>query len=382
MQESILLDQPREVDVVSIERELARLWKTATEEGGDGEGAPVVRACSLNLVVVTADPSRLAAIEQLVGDVTLEHPARIFLIQVDRKATSPLLDAWISTRCSLPVPGGKQVCCEQITLSARGPEVSKVPSVVDSLLVPDIPTILLWKADVTADDQVLLTLADMADRVLIDSSEDSDSLRLLRSMRTYVGSRRPGGLYGDLAWSHATAWRSAVAHAFGPGDVRKYLSEISSVDIVYSISNDPPHSGISQALLLLGWLSSRLGWSVLQPAQRGHADSLTAVFGRGDNTIGATVTRRQVTTPRGPGGLEEVCLRLSGEAELRLFVGDERSSICTRLTINTGPARESILWVHDRDEASVVARELEVLDRDELYESASEVLAILLRSTV
>jgi glucose-6-phosphate dehydrogenase assembly protein OpcA len=245
--------------------------------------------------------------------------------------------------------------------------------------VPDIPTILLWKADITADDPVLLALATMADRVLIDSSEDPEPLRLLRSMGAYVRTQRPGALYGDLAWSHATAWRTALAQAFGPEDVRQYLSSISSLDISVSSSSDPTHNGISQALLLLGWLSSRLGWSVLQPVRLGPNNSFAGVFTRNGMSITATVVR-QAARLGGPGGLEEVRMNLSAGTELVLTSGDDRSCIRTRLTTGTGPARESILWVRDRGEASVVARELEMLDRDELYDSASEVLALLLRT--
>jgi glucose-6-phosphate dehydrogenase assembly protein OpcA len=379
IQESIPLDQPREVDVVSIERELALLWKAATEDGGNGEGVPVVRACSLNLIVVTEDQARLAAIEQLIGDVTVEHPARIFLIQADRTSTTALLDAWIAARCTLPVPGEKQVCCEQITLNARGPEVAKIPSVVASLLVPDIPTVLLWKAPVGPDDAVLRSLADMADRVLIDSSEDSEPLKLLRSMRTSAGARLANVLCGDLAWSHITAWRSALAQAFKPEQTRKFLSSISSIEIGVSSSTNPPHNGTSQALLLLGWLSSRLGWSVLEPVRSGPNDSLGALFWHGGRKITATVIP-WTGKLQGPGGLEEVRIALSAVAELLLSSGDDRSSIHTRLMRGTKLGHESIQWVRDRDEASVVARELEVLDRDELYESASEALAILLRT--
>jgi glucose-6-phosphate dehydrogenase assembly protein OpcA len=376
-QESILLDQPREVDVVSVERELTLLWKAAVEEGGSGEGVPVVRACSLNLVVVTEDPARLTAIEQLIGDVTVEHPARIFLILADPISTVALLDAWIAARCSLPAPGEKQVCCEQITLNARGPEVSKIPSVVASLLVPDIPTVLLWKAPIGQEDPVLGSLAEMADRVLIDSSEDPEPLKLLRSMRTSVVARQSNVLCGDLAWSHITPWRSALAQAFKPEQTRQFLSSISSVDIGVSSSTHPPHNGTSQALLLLGWLASRLGWSVLQPAESGPSGSLTALFGNGRAMITTTVIPRTVPL-EGPGGLEEVRIGLSDIAELLLVSGDNRSSIHTRLIRGTEPGHESIQWVRDRDEASVIARELEGLDRDELYESAGGVLTLLL----
>ncbi|MBM2846304.1 MAG: Glucose-6-P dehydrogenase subunit [Bacteroidetes bacterium] len=103
-QQTVLLGAPREVDVVAIERELMRLWKHASDDvGEDGSSSPVVRACSMNLVVVTDTEEAATEIGDLVGEVTLDHPSRIFLITADRRSGTPLLDAWISARCSLPV---------------------------------------------------------------------------------------------------------------------------------------------------------------------------------------------------------------------------------------------------------------------------------------
>lgn len=378
-QESILLDQPKEVDVVSIERELTLLWKAATEDGGTGEEVPVVRACSLNLVVVTDDPARLSTIEQLVGDVTLEHPARIFLIQADRSAGAPLLDAWIAARCSVPLPGAKQVCCEQISLNARGSEVSKLSSIVASLLVPDIPTILLWKSQIAPDDPVLSSLADVADRVLVDSSEEPDPFRLLRSMRETFGDRRVGPLYGDLAWSHATAWRAVLAQVFASDEARQQLSSMSAISIDVSSSASPVHNGISQALLLLGWLCSRLRWSVIRPLQETGQGGFDVSFVHDGQEIGARVVCRANDQP-GPGGVEKIRLTTKGGLEAVLWSDEDRLCIHTRLAIPPMKPRESILWVRDRDEASVIARELEVLDRDELYEAASAAVSSLFKT--
>jgi hypothetical protein len=129
-----LLDAPKEVDVTAIEKELTQLWKQAAEDTASGD-APVVRACSLNLVIFTEGADRASGLEEIVSQITVDHPSRIFLISANRDAARPNMEAWVSARCSLPAPGGKQVCCEEINLVVSGTDANKVPSIVKPDLI-------------------------------------------------------------------------------------------------------------------------------------------------------------------------------------------------------------------------------------------------------
>ena len=224
-QQTQLLAAPKEVDVVAIERELVTLWKDARVTDGQTSGnaadsPPVVRACALNFIVVTEDEKEIDALAEMAGEVTLEHPARIFLVVANRRHGTPRLDAWISARCSLPVPGGKQICCEQINLVAEGTEAKKIPSIVTSLLVSDVPSVLLWKGSIDVNDSIVQSLGDVVDRILIDSSEDLVPVPGLHTWRSFIEKRNAHTTFGDLAWTHLTAWRSVVANAFNPPEIR------------------------------------------------------------------------------------------------------------------------------------------------------------------
>ena len=376
IQQSTLLEEPRAIDVVAIERELTQLWKRATDESDDAR-APVVRACALNLVVLTDDVARLRPVERLVGDVTLEHPARIFLIHADRSGQRPSLDAWISARCSVPVPGEKQVCCEQITLRGVGGECEKIPSVVASLLVPDVPSVLLWKAGIGDDGTLMPELAELVDRVLIDSSDEPEPVTLLLSWGAFVVSRHAQVLSGDLAWTHLTAWRSAMAQTFGPDETRLLLGEIGSVAVTVSTSTSPVHSGTSQAFLLLAWLSDRLHWSVVSGMSGDAVRGFSVSFSSASGTVAGSVRVGDAALP-GPGGIEEMTLTTRSGVEISLASGEGRSCIRSEIRPPNGAATSGVLWARDRDETAVVAQELEILDRDPIYMAALDVLQILL----
>lgn len=377
---SILLDAPKEVDLVAIERELTHLWKAAAEPAAGDESTPVVRACSLNLVVVTDRPETLEAVGDMIGDVTLEHPARIFLIAVDRRASTPSLDAWISARCSLPVPGGRQVCCEQITMHAHGSDVEKIPSTVTSLLVPDVPTVVIWKTRVDRMDHLFEALVSVADRVLTDSSEE-ESEELLVSWHETLCRSRDHVVFGDLAWTHLTPWRAMVAQAFEPPEARVHLGTIDELMIGYSSTTLPRHSGLSQSLLFVGWLVHTLCWTVTRPVQRNDEDVYSAELRSGEQSLHVRISRYAAAEGR-PGRIEAVTLHSREGMTITLAATGSGDSILIRKQFADGGVEQTIGSVRDLTETALLARELEVLQRDVLYEESMKSLVSLLgRST-
>ncbi len=364
---SILLDQPRTVDVPSIEDELSRLWSTG--ERGDRTGGSPFRACSLNLVVLTDQRERLDATERLIGDVTLEHPSRIFLVLYDRGSAAAGLEASVSVRCTVPEQGGTQVCCELITLRAGRADITRVPSVIASLHVPDVPSILVWKMPLGGHDPLLRLLAGLADRVVIDTSEEPDPVGTLRGWNTFMLDPDRRALGGDLAWTHLTAWRSAIARLFEPEAMRERLGAIEQVVVQYSVSRHPPHSGASQAVLLFSWLAARLGWSTVAPVAGRPGGLLTVTAGSGRTAVLLSAAPVGVAGEE-PGGIERVRFAWTGGRSATFSSGTDHGSIQSRVDAGPDGAVESVLWVRDRDECAVLAGELEVLERDRIYEEA------------
>ena len=376
-QQTELLAAPKEVDVEAIERELTRLWKDASEESADPLSTPVVRACSLNFIVFSEDEHQLDELWEMVGEVTVEHPARIFLLAANRRAATAKLDAWISARCSLPVPGGKQVCCEQITLIGGGEETAKLPSIVTSLLVPDVPSVLLWKSGVDEHDGILRSLSAVVNRVLIDSSDDPTSLDTLRAWGAFVDRAEVHVTFGDLAWTHLTPWRSMLANAFNPPTMRPLLRDIGAVTVSYSRTKEPRHSGLSQALLLAGWLAVRLQWQTIEAMKVQEGGTFSALFRSGDRRIAVALC--PVEPRQGlAGGIESITLALGASSSVKVKTTAHRD--CAALTIRSehGTSEEVLTVMIDKPEAVLVAQELEVLTRDRGYEAVLSRLRELL----
>ncbi len=369
---TVQIDTPREVDVEAIDRELTQLWKQAAD-GSDAEsGSPVVRACSMNFIVVTEHAGEVDAIADLVGQVTVEHPSRIQVVSLDRRAGTPSLEAWISARCSIPEPGGSQICCEQINLVAAGTEVRAIPNLVTSLLVADVPTVVLWKATVDASDNILAALVHVADRAFIDSSAIAEPEIPLRSWLQVVAANRGPASFGDLAWTHLTEWRSLLAQTFQPPDMRRQLRALEAVDVEYSFTAAPPHSGLSQSILLIGWLAHALGWQVTVPLRREEGN------GYGARLAGSRPVRIRIA-PRSPtggggGGPEVISLRAGAAFRVSLEWLEERGCVLLVRTLDGGSREETVRTVRKQTEAELMARELEVLQPDRIYDGTLRAL--------
>ena len=111
------------INISAIEKELSSLWKQA---GEGGEGGGVIRACLLNLMVYVPDSSEAAKVDEIIMEITAEHPARAILMVADRESSESSLSAEVTSRCTLPSGLSKQVCCEQVTIHGSGEQATVV----------------------------------------------------------------------------------------------------------------------------------------------------------------------------------------------------------------------------------------------------------------
>lgn len=369
---TVLLEAPKEVSLAQLEQELTQLWKEAESSHGDSI-RPVIRACTMNLIVVTEDEKGADAIATMVGEVTLEHPARIFLVVLDRGTQEPSLDAWISARCAIPEPGQEQVCCEQITLVARGRDIDKVTSAVTSLLVPDVSTMLLWKTSIDASDPLLRSLLAITDRALIDSSEEMAPLNALLAWRTLVHAGIGVSTLGDLGWTHVTSWRAVLGRAFQPAEARGLLHALDGLTIEYSTSTAPRHSGFSQGLLLMAWLGYALEWKSTGSPCAVQDGSVRCSFRKGEKIVQVQLNP-VAASGTDPGGIERVVISAGADFSVELREGEERSEI-VMTEIRGQEQKRSVVPLRDLSESELIARELEILQRDEQYEHSLDILA-------
>jgi glucose-6-phosphate dehydrogenase assembly protein OpcA len=182
----ITLSPAKGVDIKRIEKELAAMWSGAGEGSDTGDKLGVTRACALNLIVYTTPWDDRTRLEDLLDSINEQHPGRALILVAYRETGTPRLEGYVSMRCRLLGATGKQICGEQVTIEAGGPLVETAASAVAPLLVSDVPVYLWWKDIPHYEDKLFDRLAQMSDRIVIDSAAFDrpydDLLRLARQL--------------------------------------------------------------------------------------------------------------------------------------------------------------------------------------------------------
>lgn len=259
----------------------------------------------LNLVVVLDREWRGEIMNRLEG-VGRYHASRTILCMVERGRST--LDATVVlTVEGERQPGDIALTRERVIVEVGDKHLDKLDTVVDPLVVTDIPTVV-WAPH--GHPEAVDALLHLSQVVLIDSVNEPDPASAVKradelAKEAYVV---------DLAWLRTTPWRERVAATFDPPRWRPELRQIDSVKVRHR-----PDSGVA-GMLFFGWLSSRLGWGpgALTPANgslRGHAstrrqdvtltlepDANQSVPGLAGIEIG-TASGVSISLDRGPGGL-------------------------------------------------------------------------------
>lgn len=278
----------------ALERELARLRRAALAHAKE-RGITLARASVLNLVVYSEREVHARRAARALEELALRHPSRAIVLLGDRDREGVV--ASVQLHCHVPQADGAQpVLYEQILARVRGDFDERVASVVIPLLVPDLPVFLWWTGTPPSDARHLDDLVTLADRFIVDSADFARADRTLpeiaRLMRLRVGIT-------DLNWARLTHWRELIAQFFDVPTWRPFLDGITGLRAGFAVDMDGRDIHPSQALLLLGWLASRLTWRPVEAIAPAEAGGLLFHMERAD---GAAVMVR--LRPRFERGLE------------------------------------------------------------------------------
>ncbi|HYI13602.1 MAG TPA: glucose-6-phosphate dehydrogenase assembly protein OpcA [Thermoanaerobaculia bacterium] len=236
------------VDVTSIEKQLADLWRA---EKGEGEGA-VTRAALWNMIAHTWSSQEHARATQVLALASAAVPQRTIVVQADPDGSAEI-ESWISANCHL-VGGGRQVCSEEVVIRAAGERVHHVPPLVKALLLPDMPVAVWWVGDLPRDHHDYAeTLLEPADRLIVDSAQfnGADDLELVSRIAEQTTTAP-----ADLNWARLEEWRAATASLFDPAPMRERLAAIRSLRV--TSGGDGSFGATAGALLYVAWMSAQL----------------------------------------------------------------------------------------------------------------------------
>ncbi|MBF6600482.1 MAG: glucose-6-phosphate dehydrogenase assembly protein OpcA [Dehalococcoidia bacterium] len=352
-----LEDHEIAVDPPAIEAEFRRIWRDTS----GGEDASSIRLRVLNFVAFAHERADIERFERVVRLLPQRHPCRAILALAGPEQET--LRAAIAVLCWRPAAGAAHICAEEVRLFGGAGEQQEVASAVLGLLVPELP-VVVWLMDrPELGGRMSGELIDTADRLIFDSAGQADGVgtfdRVLRA-----GQRWELAL-SDLAWGRLASWRALIAQFFD-GEGVKQLSQIQSIEIASGGG-----SLSSEALLLAGWLVSRLGLSLAD--LNTSAERIEATLY--DRTRGVTLTVAR-DDDAGAAPLREVRIRTS-EATLGVEVHAESAHMHVREQWDDAPARRTVASLPG-DDASVIAMALDDYADPAIYaEALGSALALL-----
>jgi hypothetical protein len=169
-----------------------------------------------------------------------EHPSRALLLFPDPDSGEDRIDAEVSLE-RYAIPGAdRNLCSEVIELRLLGTRAKAPASIVEPLLISDLPVFLRWRGEPPWEADELEQLVRIADRVIVDSTEWDELPYPYARLAELFGRTA----VSDIAWARTSRWRAILASLW---------PEIAGVGTVRV------HGTAAQAHLIAGWLRSRLG---------------------------------------------------------------------------------------------------------------------------
>jgi glucose-6-phosphate dehydrogenase assembly protein OpcA len=217
--------------IAQIDRELcAQRIDSAT-------GEPMQRT-SVMTHIAWVPEQWVEAAEDVLAGLAERHPSRTIVLFPDSDADDGLLGSVEVD--SYPVGGDRKVSMETIRLKLCGTRSQAPASVVEPLLLPDLPVFLRWRGLPPFGEQAFEQLVDTVDRLIVDSTEwpglPGPYERFAEIFNRVAVS--------DIAWARTSRWRPQLASLW-PG-----IADVSRIKVIGTEA---------QAHLLAGWLRSRLG---------------------------------------------------------------------------------------------------------------------------
>jgi hypothetical protein len=215
--------------VSEIERKLAAL-RLDDERGGARQRTSVMTH------IAWVPEEWVEAAEDVLTGLADRHPSRTIVLFP--QSGDGGLEGEVDVE-SFGRGGGRTVCTDTIRIRLHGTAAAHPASVVEPLLIPDLPVFLRWRGLPPFDDSAFVELVETVDRLIVDSTE-------------WPGLPAPYAEFAevfdrvavsDIAWARTSRWRPMLASLW------PQIAEVKKIKVTGTLA---------QAHLLAGWLRSRL----------------------------------------------------------------------------------------------------------------------------
>lgn len=388
----------KRVHIGEVDPILSSLWKMSADNMRIGANL-YVRTSVLNLVICTPDVESAHYASKSLRDLSSTHLARATIAVLDCDAQTPdTLDSWVTLRCFSMISDLMRHCFEQTTLLTSGQASLALSNTLSLVLKAHLPSYLWWIGDTTgANHTIFRDVAALCQRVIVDSATFFHPEQDIHALADYCRSF-PEVALSDLNWGRLTPWRQLIAQFFDVPEYLPFLAGVESIEIEHtaaplatpqadiggSISPNP-----TSALLLAGWLKSRLKLDLLTTNQRNQQETASGTYQwaldlpEADHQASIQL-RPSIQSDVRPGSLSLVRLTCKSAERRAIFTvtrepGTDYVLTSVELARDSRPTRMVNLPAR-LDESELLRNELEIMGHDYFFEEALQEVDTLLQS--
>jgi len=379
------------IDTGAIYDEVAKLWERVggvqdRPRGFDevdpdvaGYGGGLMRATTLNLVAVAPSEKDAGLIAGSVGHLKDFLPSRtvILILRAPEDGAEETIpySVRVELRDQRPEDADNKEAVlkyETITISADAREAGRLASVVSPLLMSELPNYLWWPSGDFARSPLFHDLLQIVDRLIVDSAQLGRDVRGVAALRDLVDADFHHAVIGDFTWLRLGTWRQLIAQFFDGDDSQASLQTIDSVTVAYADTREDGSSGLASALLMVGWLGSRLGWEAIDPLdQRTGASWVPLLARNGDRQRSVQVRLIPDKSAMAKFSLRSVELVASGDHPGRFKVErTDEDDMITSSELPTMPLVSRMVYSRRPDNEAMLGEELQRLVPDRVFEEA------------
>jgi glucose-6-phosphate dehydrogenase assembly protein OpcA len=160
------------------------------------------------------------ALNGTLAGLMKEHPSRSVVVRL--KEGEDFLDSRVFAQCWMPFGHRRQICCEQIEITASINRLADVAAIVGPLAVPDLPRVILMRSARIVRAGALRKILPLGDKIIVDSE-----LSGAPCFGELGGLLDAGHITGDLAWTRITDIRALLAHLLEAKSPKQIVIEYS-----------------------------------------------------------------------------------------------------------------------------------------------------------
>lgn len=356
------------VEVSQIATALRGAWRAEAARAA-GDSAPLVaRTSVLNLIVHASSPQEVEQVATAIERLGVHHPSRTVILLAQPEAAESALASWINAQLVTPPGSNRRLWFEQVTIAARGEAARHLPTVVDPVLVSELPNFLWWLREPPFRSPAFASMVDIVDRLIVDSASFLDPARAFDELAE-MAVIPYGAAVSDFAWGRLHPWRELIAQFFDPPDQAASLTTVEQVEVTYEPQGPDHFSGFSQGLLALGWACSRLGWHVQSPPEREGPGAFRWRLQADDRVVEAAL--RPQHEADAVVGLRGVAIEAGGEYPGVFQVHREDAShLVTRVDVGGVARPDRLMRATLPDDTALLLQHLNHFGHDRVFDEA------------